>query len=94
MEPTVSKILLSSSAYLQSVTRELIETKQAMAEAISERDAAIAMTEKVLANTAEILARLSATPVGRRATVRQANEQFASLKSVYGDDFLTLLKKG
>jgi len=94
MEPTVSKILLSSSAYLQSVTRELIETKAAMAEAISERDAAIAMTEKVLANTAEILVRLSATPVGRRATVRKATEQFESLKSVYGDDFLTLLKKG
>jgi phage head maturation protease len=94
MEPTVSKILLSSSAYLQSVTRELIETKAAMAEAVSERDAAVAMTEKVLANTAEILARLSATPVGRRATVRQATEQFESLKSVYGDDFLTLLKKG
>jgi len=94
MEPTVSKILLSSSAYLQSVTRELIETKAAMAEAISERDAAIAMTEKVLANTADILVRLSATPVGRRATVRQATEQFESLKSVYGDDFLTLLKKG
>jgi len=94
LSPTVVASLRNSSDLLKAITRELIETKAALDEATLERDAAIAATEKVLANTAEILARLSATPVGRRATVRQATEQFASLKSVYGDDFLILLKKG
>lgn len=94
LEPTVVASLRTSSDLLKAITRELIDTKKALDDALLERDAAIEATEKVLANTAEILARLSATPVGRRATVRQANEQFESLKSVYGDDFLTLLKKG
>jgi phage head maturation protease len=94
LEPTVVASLRTSSDLLKAITRELIDTKKSLDDALLERDAAVAATEKVLANTAEILARLSATPVGRRATVRQANEQFASLKSVYGDDFLTLLKKG
>jgi phage head maturation protease len=94
LEPTVVASLRTSSDLLKAITRELIDTKKALDDVTLERDAAIEATEKVLANTAEILARLSATPVGRRATVRQANEQFESLKSVYGDDFLTLLKKG
>jgi len=94
LEPTVVASLRTSSDLLKAITRELIDTKKALDDALLERDAAIEATEKVLANTAEILARLSATPVGRRATVRQATEQFESLKSVYGDDFLTLLKKG
>lgn len=94
LEPTVVASLRTSSDLLKAITRELVETKKALDDAILERDAAIAATEKVLSNTAEILARLSATPVGRRASVRQVNEQFASLKSVYGEDFLTLLKKG
>jgi hypothetical protein len=94
LEPTVVASLRTSSDLLKAITRELIDTKKALDDAVLERDAAIAATEKVLANTAEILTRLSATPVGRRATVRQASEQFASLKSVYSDDFLSLLKKG
>jgi len=94
LEPTVVASLRTSSDLLKAITRELIDTKKALDDAVLERDAAIAAAEKVLANTADILVRLSATPVGRRATVRQATEQFESLKSVYGDDFLTLLKKG
>jgi HK97 family phage prohead protease len=94
LEPTVVASLRTSSDLLKAITRELIDTKKALDDALLERDAAIEATEKVLANTAQILARLSATPVGRRATVRQATEQFESLKAVYGDDFLTLLKKG
>ena len=94
LEPTVVASLRTSSDLLRAITRELIDTRKSLDDALLERDAAIEATEKVLSNTAEILARLSATPVGRRATVRQATEQFESLKSVYGDDFLTLLKKG
>jgi HK97 family phage prohead protease len=94
LEPTVVASLRTSSDLLRAVTRELIDTKKALDDANLERDAAIAATEKVLASTAEILARLSATPVGRRATVREASEKFESLRSVYSDDFLTLLKKG
>ncbi len=94
LEPTVVASLRTSSDLLKAITRELITTKKDLDDAITERDRAIEVTEKVIKNTAEILGRLSRTPVGRRATVRQANEQFESLKSVYGEEFLILLKKG
>lgn len=94
LEPTVVASLRTSSDLLRAITRELIETRKAMDEAISERDEAIAATEKVLANTADILRRLASTPVGRRAVYREASDQFAGLKSVYGEEFVTLLKKG
>ena len=90
VEPTFTR----ASELLATVTRELIETKAARDEAIRQRDAVMAMTEKVVGNMTEILARLSATPVGRRTVVREASDQFEALKSVYGEEFITLLKKG
>ena len=94
LEPTVVASLHNSSELLRAITSELIDTRKSLDEAVAERDQAIAMTEKVLSNTAEILARLSQTPAGRRAVVREASEKFAGLSAVYGEDFLTLLKKG
>jgi len=94
LEPTVVASLQNSSELLKAITRELIDTRKSLDEAVAERDQAIAMTEKVLSNTAEILARLSKTPAGRRAVVREASEKFAGLEAVYGEEFLTLLKKG
>jgi len=94
LEPTVVASLRTSSELLRAITRELIDTQAALAEVTEERDQAMAATEKVVANMSEILTRLSATPVGRRAVVREASDKFASLKSVYSDEFLTLLKKG
>ena len=94
LEPTVVASLRTSSELLRAITRELIDTQAALAEVTEERDQAMAAAEKVVANMSEILTRLSATPVGRRAVVREVSDKFASLKSVYSDEFLTLLKKG
>lgn len=93
LEPTVVASLHSSSEVLKAVTRELIDTKAALRQRDDEYRALEAMTTKVVANMAQILDKLSNTPVGRRAVLREAHEQFASLGAVYGDDFLTLLKR-
>jgi len=79
---------------LKAITRELVDTKQELAEVRIERDAAVAAAETVLRDTQGLLERLSKTPIGRRTTVREVSDEFASLKAVYGEDFLTLLKKG
>ena len=94
LEPTVIASLRTSSDLLKAITRELIDTKAALVEVTAERDEVMGVTEKVVQNMAEILTKLSKTPVGRRAVVREVNDQFASLKSVYSEEFLTLLKKG
>jgi hypothetical protein len=94
LEPTVIASLRTSSDLLKAITRELIDTKATLSEVTTERDEVMGVTEKVVQNMAEILTKLSKTPVGRRAVVREVNDQFASLKSVYSEEFLTLLKKG
>lgn len=94
LEPTVIASLRTSSDLLKAITRELIDTKTALVEVTEERDDAMRAAEKVVQNMAGILESLSKTPVGRRAVVREVNDKFASLKSVYSEEFLTLLKKG
>ena len=94
MEPSVVASLRNSTELLKAITRELIDTKAALAERNDEYAALEEMTKAVVTQTGQILDKLSNTPVGRRAVIREANDQFASLKSVYSDDILTLLKKG
>lgn len=94
LEPTVLASMKSSRELLAAMTRELIETKDALKQAVSERDAAIEAASAVVTQTAEILEKLANTPVGRRAVYREATDQFGSLKQVYGEEFVALLKKG
>ena len=94
LEPTVLASMKSSRELLAAMTRELIETKDALKQAVSERDAAIEAASAVVTQTADILEKLANTPVGRRAVYREATDQFGSLKQVYGEEFVALLKKG
>jgi HK97 family phage prohead protease len=94
MEPSVVASLRNSTELLKAITRELIDTKQALAQRNDEYEALEEATKAVVTKTGLILDKLSNTPVGRRAVVREASDQFASLKSVYSEEFLTLLKKG
>lgn len=94
LEPTVIASLRTSSDLLKAITCELIDTKKALAEAIDERDQVMVAAEKVVSKMAEILTSLSNTPMGRRTVVREANDKFDTLRSVYGENFLALLKKG
>jgi HK97 family phage prohead protease len=94
LDPAVGEGVQLAADLLRAITRELVDTKKELADAISERDAAVAATKQVLSDTQVLLDRLSKTPIGRRATVREVSDEFASLKAVYGEDFLTLLKKG
>jgi len=94
LEPTVLASMKSSRDLLAAMTSELIETKEALKTAVAERDAAIEAASKVVTETADILEKLAATPVGRRAVYHEATEQFGTLKQVYGEAFVALLKKG
>ena len=94
LEPTVIASLRTSSDLLKAITSELITTKAALVDVTAERDQAMEATEMVLKNMDVILKGLSKTPVGRRAVFRESSDTFASLKSVYSEEFLTLLKKG
>ena len=94
MEPSVVASLRNSTELLKAITRELIDTKAALAERNDEYAALEEMTKAVVTQTGQILDKLSNTPVGRRAVVREVSDQFAGLKSVYSEEFLSLLKKG
>jgi len=94
LEPSVVASLRNSTELLKAITRELIDTRKALEDRNREYAELEETTTKVLSQTAVILDKLSNTPVGRRAVIREANDQFASLKSVYSEEFLTLLKKG
>jgi len=57
-----------------------------------ERDEAVLMARRVLTETASILDKLAATPVGRRAVVREVSTEFEHLSGVYSDEFLKMLR--
>ena len=86
-------MLLSSNESLMNVTRELMDTRLALAKAEQERDQAVSMANKSLAETASLLTRLSGTPLGRRAVVTDTISKFESMKSVYSEAFMDLLTR-
>jgi hypothetical protein len=94
LEPTVIASLSTSTELLKAVTRELTETKKALAEAQEDRKQALTAAEKALKGTSEILLKISSLPAGRRAIVKEASDNLAGLTAVYGEAFMTDLKKG
>jgi HK97 family phage prohead protease len=93
LEPSVVASLRNSTELLKAITRELIDTKAALEQRNDEYAALEEATKAVVTKTGLILDKLSNTPVGRRAVIREASDQFANLKSVYSEEFLTLLKR-
>ena len=94
LEPSVVASLRNSTELLKAITRELIDTRAALDERNRDYEALEEATKVVVTKTGQILDKLSNTPVGRRAVIREANEKFAGLESVYDAEFLALLKKG
>ncbi len=93
IEPTALLTLRSASDALTSVTRELTDTRSALAVAERERDQAVELSIRTLSDTAALLQRIAATPMGKRTVVTEQVTAFESLKSVYGDAFVDLLTK-
>jgi HK97 family phage prohead protease len=93
LSPAVVASLKSGTDLLHAVTSELIETRRSLAQTREERDAAVTIAQKVMANTKDILDKLAATPIGRKATYVEAEKSFDDLRGVYGDDFLNLLRR-
>ena len=92
-EPTFAGMLLSANASLISLTRELMDTKDALTKAEQERDKAVLLADKVMKDTSSLLNRLAEAPIGRKTVVTEQVAAFDSLKSVYSEAFLELLNK-
>jgi HK97 family phage prohead protease len=93
LSPAVVASLKSGTDLLRAITGELIEARRSLAQTREERDAAVTIAQQVMANTKDILDKLAATPVGRKATYVEAEKRFDDLRGVYGDDFLNLLRR-
>ena len=93
LQPTLTATLNTSNQLMLSITRELVEAKTALVRVEQERDQALALAEKAMTETASLLKRLAATPMGKRTQVTEVIDDFESLKSVYGETFVDLLKK-
>jgi HK97 family phage prohead protease len=93
LQPTLVASIHTNNELMLSITRELVEAKTANVRLEQERDQALALAEKAMSDTSALLTRLAATPMGKRTQVTDAIEDFESLKSVYGETFVDLLKK-
>ena len=93
LQPTFAASMRATNEILKSLTRELIDAKTSLAIAEQERDQAMELAQKAIGDTASLLERLSATPLGRKTVVTEAASNLESLKSVYGEAFMDLLKK-
>jgi HK97 family phage prohead protease len=89
--PAVFASLESGSAAVEVLTSEVMTLRSRVVEAEMERDEALAMARRALTDTATILETLAATPVGRRAVVREASNEFEHLSGVYSEEFLKML---
>ncbi|HEY5995982.1 MAG TPA: hypothetical protein VIU29_03135, partial [Candidatus Deferrimicrobiaceae bacterium] len=58
-----------------------------------ERDQAVALSAKLLQDTARLMQRLAETPMGKRTQIVDLTTEFAGLEAVYGEEFVALLKK-
>jgi HK97 family phage prohead protease len=92
-QPTLVASIQTNNELMLTITRELVEAKTALVRVEQERDQALVLAEKAINDTSALLNRLAATPMGKRTQVTEAVEDFESLKSVYGEAFVDLLKK-
>jgi HK97 family phage prohead protease len=90
--PLVLSSLTNGNALLAAITSELVELRRDKATAERERDEAVALAQRALADTASILETLAATPAGRRAVVRESSTKFEHLSGVYSETFLKMLR--
>jgi len=93
LEPTLVASIQTNNELMLTITRELVEAKTQLVRVEQERDQALALAEKAMNDTSALLNRLAATPMGKRTQVTDAARDFESLKSVYGEGFVDLLKK-
>ena len=91
MEPVVD--------LLRTATRELVEVRQSLTNALiakaaaeKDRDQAIADRSRVLTETKRLIDRIADSPLVRRAVVRDAQEDLSRFSAIYSDDFLKMLE--
>lgn len=97
--PVDVRHLVHGNALLASLMSELVGLRKRVDsaekerdEAVVQRDEAIVLAQRALTDTASILSRLSASPAGRRAVVRETEASFAHLSGVYSEEFLKMLR--
>lgn len=92
-------IFASTVGVLERTVTELIETKKQLSEARleaeranRERDAMASLSYQVLSKTSAVIDQIAALPIGRRAVVGKAQEDFSALESIYGSALLKLVR--
>lgn len=87
--------LEASHAVIESLNRELGDTKKALETAEQERDQVVALSQKTMDTTSTLLERLAAAPAGRKTSpvVTETAHELDSLKSVYTAGVMALLTK-
>lgn len=96
---STAALTLTLSSALEVTTKELLAARQELGtitrerdEAISQRDDALSLATKVLEQTASVIERLADTPVGRKAVLRDAQDDFAQLDRLYSPALLKLMR--
>ena len=92
LQPGLVTSLQTGTDLIKALTSELSTTRSALAAAETSRDEAVEMADRIIRETSDILVKLSAVPVWRRAVVKQVNEQFDHLAGIYSEEALSLLR--
>jgi hypothetical protein len=95
-ELTEDILLRMTLRSLQSVARlaisELAETKQALIKAERERDETVEAAAQILTRTSAVLEQVSSIPFPRKAVLRDAQREYASIEGYYGEEFAKFLR--
>lgn len=100
-EPTdaLALTLTGSLDTLEATAAMLVEVTRQRDEAIEERDAARRERDEVnemavtlISKTSQIIDKLAVMPVGRKATLRNAQDELSGLERIYGPEILKLIR--
>lgn len=89
--PTITAAFDGQQMLIRTLTDEVVMLRTALTQATTEKDAAIELAKRAIADAESVVNRLLDSPMGRRTVVRDASENVDHLKSVYGDDILAAL---
>ena len=101
LDPVMKQSVEGVLALLETTTAKLVDTrdalqdeKRARKEAEEQRDEAAATAKEVFAQARAIFDKLADTPMGRKTSFKQQQNDFDSLDGIYSEQFRQLLKHG
>lgn len=88
MSHNITETFDGQSTLIRSLTTQVIDLTKRVTLAESSRDAALALARDAITDTDKIVNRLLDSPVGRRMVAREAVNEMAHLKAIYGDQII------